>query len=72
MCIRDRQYLEENKRINITVEDNGQGFAIDQLDDKEGGMGLNNLKTRVAYLNGVIDFESVLNEGTNVNVVIDL
>jgi len=35
-------------------------------------MGLNNLKTRVAYLNGEIDFDSNPDEGTNINIVINL
>lgn len=65
------QYLEEENRLNITVEDNGQGFIMNNLAEN-GGMGLNNLKTRVSYLNGVIDFDSILNEGTNVNIVIEL
>lgn len=65
------QYLVENNKINITVEDNGQGFFIKDLKEKRG-MGLNNLKTRVAYLNGEIDFDSNPDEGTNINIVINL
>ena len=65
------QYLVADNKINITVEDNGQGFSIQDLQEKRG-MGLNNLKTRVAYLNGEIDFDSNLDEGTNVNIVINL
>jgi len=65
------QYLEENQRLHITVEDNGKGFNVDELTAKNG-MGLNNLKTRVTYLNGVIDFDSAPNEGTNVNILITL
>ena len=66
------QYLVEDNKLNITVEDNGKGFYADAIDRKETGMGLNNLKTRVAYLNGEIDFDSNPNEGTNVNILIDL
>lgn len=64
------QYVIENNKINITVEDNGKGFTMDSIEGK-GRMGLENLKTRVAYLNGEIDFDSSLNEGTNVNIVLD-
>jgi len=35
-------------------------------------MGLSNLQTRVAYLKGNIDFESEENEGTTVNVHINI
>ena len=65
------QYLEENDKVNITVEDNGQGFSREKASDS-GGMGLNNLKNRVAYLNGEIDFYSSPEEGTTVHIVIDI
>lgn len=65
------QYLVEKEKINITVEDNGEGFSLENLKEKRG-MGLENLKTRVAYLNGEIDFDSNPGEGTNINIVINL
>lgn len=65
------QFLIENGNINITVEDNGQGFTFDK-ESKRGGMGLHNLKTRVAYLNGEIDFDSSVNEGTTAHIVIKI
>ena len=65
------QYLEEGERINITVEDNGVGFDKESI-SKKTGMGLNNLKTRVTYLNGDIDIISSQEEGTTVHIVIDL
>ncbi|MEM6893205.1 MAG: sensor histidine kinase [Bacteroidota bacterium] len=65
------QYLEEGERINITVEDNGVGFDKESI-AKKTGMGLNNLKTRVTYLNGDIDIISSREEGTTVHIVIDL
>ncbi len=65
------QYLEQGGKINITVEDNGQGFS-EEMVKKKGGMGLNNLKTRVAYLNGEIDIISAKDEGTTIHIVIDL
>ena len=58
-------------KISITVEDNGKGFT--ELESaKNGSMGLNNLKTRVAYLNGEIDFVSSPNEGTTAHIVIKI
>ncbi|MEL6975285.1 MAG: sensor histidine kinase [Bacteroidota bacterium] len=65
------QYLVEDNRINITVEDNGQGFSKEKA-DKKGGMGLGNLRNRVAYLNGEIDFVSSPEEGTTVHIVINI
>ena len=65
------QYLVEDDKISITVEDNGKGF-LEEERSKEGGMGLNNLKTRVAFLDGEIDFDSTPNEGTTVHIVINI
>ena len=62
------QYMREGNQVDITVEDNGIGFEKENLIEKEGGMGLSNLRTRVAYLKGDLDFHSDENEGTTVNV----
>lgn len=67
------QFMRENNQVDITVEDNGVGFDKNKsLKKKDSGMGLSNLETRVAYLNGNIDFESEENEGTTVNVNINI
>jgi len=63
------QYMVENGKIDVTVEDNGIGFSETAIIDKKG-MGLHNLKTRVAYLNGTIDFVSSIGEGTTVHIEI--
>ena len=64
------QFLLENEKADITVEDNGVGFVSEDI-EMQDGMGLKNLKTRVAYLNGEIDLESNPGEGTTVHIVID-
>jgi len=67
------QYMREGNNVDITVEDNGVGFnKKENLKKKDSGMGLSNLQTRVAYLKGNIDFESEENEGTTVNVHINI
>lgn len=67
------QYIREGNQVDITVEDNGIGFdQRKSLKQKDAGMGLSNLQTRVAYLKGNIDFESEENEGTTVNVHINI
>ena len=67
------QYMREGNNVDITVEDNGVGFDKSKgLKQKEFGMGLSNIQTRVAYLKGIIDFESEENEGTTVNVHINI
>ena len=67
------QYMREGDRVDITVEDNGIGFdERKNLKQNEIGMGLSNLQTRVAYLKGNIIFESEENEGTTVNVHLNI
>ncbi|TMM58411.1 sensor histidine kinase [Maribacter algarum] len=67
------QFMREDNQVDITVEDNGVGFDKSKsLKQKDSGMGLSNLQTRVAYLKGNIDFESEENEGTTVNVHINI
>jgi signal transduction histidine kinase len=67
------QFIREDNQVDITVEDNGVGFNKNKsLNKKDSGMGLSNLQTRVAYLKGNIDFESEENEGTTVNVHINI
>ncbi|CAM3276022.1 tetratricopeptide repeat-containing sensor histidine kinase [Aequorivita lipolytica] len=58
--------LSESK-TSITVEDNGIGYDKSTLENKEGS-GLDNIAYRVHYLNGIIDTETSLNNGTSVNI----
>ncbi len=66
------QYMREGNNVDITVEDNGIGIEKEVLENKGSGMGLSNLRTRVAYLKGVLDFHTEQNEGTTVNVHINI
>ncbi|MDB4292925.1 sensor histidine kinase [Maribacter sp.] len=66
------QYMREGNNVDITVEDNGIGFKKNEVDTPDNGMGLSNLRTRVAYLKGDLDFHSEVNEGTTVNVHINI
>lgn len=58
----------QNKDIFfITVEDNGIGFDITEAKNKQG-MGLRNIKNRVAFLNGKLEIESAIEKGTSVYI----
>lgn len=57
---------EENELL-ITISDDGNGFDTTQ---KKNGIGLSNMKTRVAELNGKITIESALKKGTKINLII--
>lgn len=62
------QLTREGDRFNLTVEDDGKGFNIQEAEQK-GGAGLANVRARVVYLEGTVDFQSVPGEGTAVNII---
>ncbi len=66
------QYMRDGNNVDITVEDNGIGIDKEVLENEGSGMGLSNLRTRVAYLKGDLDFHTQKNEGTTVNVHINI
>ncbi|MBE8727225.1 tetratricopeptide repeat-containing sensor histidine kinase [Flavobacterium hungaricum] len=48
----------------ITVEDNGVGFNVEEAEQRDG-MGLRNIKNRVAFLDGKIEIDSEIGKGTS-------
>lgn len=61
------QCSQNGNTFFIIAEDNGIGFDNNILKNKTG-MGLGNIQNRVAYLKGKIDIDSVIHEGTTVNI----
>ena len=63
-------YEEEN--IIVSIEDNGKGFDLENLDVKSrkdnSGFGLSMMKERVYLLSGTIDIDSKINMGTKITV----
>ncbi|WP_293307658.1 tetratricopeptide repeat-containing sensor histidine kinase [Pedobacter sp. UBA5917] len=56
----------------ITLEDDGRGFNNDQQKGK-AGIGLNNIKSRVAYLNGKIEIGTRISQpGTSINIELNV
>jgi two-component system, NarL family, sensor kinase len=64
------QLIQYPDYINITIEDNGEGFDVKKARMKEG-IGLSNISSRVEFLNGKLDFDSGQN-GTTVVIEIPL
>ncbi|WP_456437286.1 tetratricopeptide repeat protein [Psychroserpens sp.] len=64
----DVQLSVQGNTLQLAVEDNGKGFDITKP-NKEG-VGISNMKHRVSFLNGEIDFTSN-DEGTFVNIIMD-
>jgi signal transduction histidine kinase len=59
------QIVQEAHRIALTVQDNGTGFDPETV---TSGMGLHNIRTRVALLGGTINMRSSTEEGTEIDV----
>jgi two-component system, NarL family, sensor kinase len=57
------QIIQENDRINLTVQDNGKGFDTSKLNEKSGH-GLQNIKTRIASFEGRFELFSEKDKGT--------
>jgi len=56
-------------RLYITVEDNGKGFSMADIQNKKG-IGLKNIESRIKTLKGKMDFRTAPNEGTSVLIEI--
>ncbi|MFC4749823.1 tetratricopeptide repeat-containing sensor histidine kinase [Flavobacterium branchiicola] len=62
-------YKKKNNALRLTIIDDGAGFDVKS---KKNGIGLNNIRDRVASLNGKINITSKFNEGTRIEVIFNL
>jgi two-component system, NarL family, sensor kinase len=60
------QLTKTDTKVLITVEDDGRGFAPGLT--PAPGIGLTNIRSRIAYFNGTISIDSQPGEGTTVNI----
>jgi signal transduction histidine kinase len=67
----DITIIKEPNEITATIEDNGKGFDTNDPEKFEG-IGLKNMRTRIAYLKGTIDIDSSLGNGTVVALHVPL
>ena len=59
--------LKDSNEINIIISDDGIGFNTNK---KSTGIGIKNMKARMAELNGKLNIQSELNQGTKINLTI--
>jgi signal transduction histidine kinase len=59
------QFNKDDSRLMVTIEDNGIGFKLQEVDDKQHS-GLEIIKSRVNYLHGNISIDSKEKVGTTV------
>ncbi len=65
----DISLMRDEANISLTIEDNGKGFDT-TAPEAYSGMGLNNLRSRINFLNGKVELDSQLGKGTLVSVYI--
>ena len=65
------QCSQNQNTFFITIEDNGRGFEIDKLSEHKG-MGLDNIKNRVAYLSGKLEIDSKPGEGATIHIELNI
>lgn len=67
------QFIKHENELTILIEDNGVGFDVNaSLSDINGGIGLKNISSRVAFLNGEVNFDSFPGKGTTVTIELPL
>jgi len=62
---------QHDNELNIIVEDNGKGFKVGKLEQKDG-MGLGSIERRVEHLEGSMEVDSTLGKGTIIIIDIPL
>jgi len=58
--------------ILVDYQDNGQGFNVEDVIQNKQGMGISNIYSRIASLNGSVDIKASTENGTNVKIYIPL
>lgn len=61
------QLVEDEENITMTVEDDGKGFNVNQLNLKKSA-GFHNIQSRIQFLKGTITINSEVNVGTSVEM----
>lgn len=56
--------------VELVIQDNGVGFAANNIQNQTGGAGLKNIVNRCEYLKGVAKIRSTENEGTIIQIVV--
>lgn len=61
------QLSKNEKIISLTVEDDGKGFDISTIKNKDG-IGLQSMQKRIELLGGKMDIDSAIGKGTSINI----
>lgn len=61
------QLFQYKQQLHLTIEDDGSGFDYHKAINN-GGLGLQSINSRVEFLDGTIDWDSVNGRGTTINI----
>lgn len=61
--------FSENKKLNLSIKDDGDGFEYHSSNE---GNGLNNMRKRAEDINAFFDIQSVVGQGTTINLEVTL
>jgi len=62
---------EKNKKLYITISDDGKGFDKNSINIKDG-LGINQIDARIQMMKGEFNIESSLNNGTRIVVILPI
>jgi len=65
----DISLIRDNDGISVTIEDNGRGFSTSDIESFTG-IGLRNIYSRLALVQGKVEFDSSADNGTLVSIFI--
>jgi len=65
------QLVQTHDQLTITVEDDGKGFNVEDA-IKKNGIGMANLRSRIDFLGGKMNFDSSAESGTSVYIELNL
>ncbi|MCC5932029.1 MAG: sensor histidine kinase [Cyclobacteriaceae bacterium] len=65
------QLIGHDHNLNLVIEDDGKGFEYEKAVEK-GGLGLKSINSRVEFLDGNIEWDSLQGQGTSININIPM
>lgn len=64
---------QNNQKISAEIIDNGKGFDVQKKNQQNnGGIGLENMKSRIEFLKGTYHLQSTIGQGTKVQILIPI
>ncbi len=61
------QITKNDHQLTITIEDDGKGFDIATIKNKDG-IGLHSMQNRIELLGGKMDIDTAIGKGTSINI----